>query len=40
MATYTDRRGSGKSANMPSDNAVIVNNDNVAPMFKNEMTRR
>ena len=35
MATYTDRRGSGKSANMASDNVVIVNNDNVAPMFKN-----
>ena len=36
MATYTDRRGSVKSANMSSDNAVIVNTDNVAPMFKNE----
>ena len=36
MATYTDRRGSVESANMPSDNAVIVNNDNVAPMFKND----
>ena len=34
MATYTDRRGSGKLANLPSDNAVILNTDNVAPMFK------
>ena len=34
MASYPDRRGSGKSANMPANNAVIVNTDNVAPMFK------
>ena len=34
MATYTDRRGSVKLANMSSANAVIVNNDNVAPMFE------
>ena len=34
MATYTDRRGSVKSANMSSANAVILNTDNVAPMFE------
>ena len=34
MATYTDRRGSVKLANMSSANVVIVNNDNVAPMFE------
>ena len=42
MATYTDRRGSGKPANMSSDNVVIINKDNVAPMFKEndeEITR-
>ena len=40
MATYTDRRGSGKSANTPSNNAVIVNTDNVAPRFKSENNER
>ena len=34
VASYTDRRGSGKMAMMPSENAVIENTDNVAPMFK------
>ena len=34
MATYTDRRGSGKPANMSSGNSVIQNTDNVAPVFK------
>ena len=34
MATYTDRRGPGNTMNKPSNNAVIVNTDNVAPMFK------
>ena len=33
-ASYTDRRGEGKTAMGQSDNAVIVNNDNRAPMFK------
>ena len=36
LATYTDRRGSGKSENMLSDNSVIENTDNVAPMFKDD----
>ena len=34
VASYTDRRGSGKSAMMPSDNAVIENTDNVGPEFR------
>ena len=34
MASYTDRRGEGKTAVGQSDNAVRVNNDNRAPMFK------
>ena len=33
-AKYTDRRGDGKTAMDMSDNAVIVNTDNRAPMFK------
>ena len=33
-ASYTDRRGEGKTAMGDSDNAVRVNNDNRAPMFK------
>ena len=33
-ASYTDRRGEGKTAMGVSDNAVRVNNDNRAPMFK------
>ena len=33
-AKYTDRRGEGKTAMGESDNAVRVNNDNRAPMFK------
>ena len=33
-ASYTDRRGEGKTAPGVSDNAVRVNNDNRAPMFK------
>ena len=32
-ASYTDRRGDGKSAMQESDNAVIVNTDNRAPEF-------
>ena len=32
--SYTDRRGEGKTAMGLSDNAVRVNNDNRAPMFK------
>ena len=31
MATYTDRRGPGNTMYKSSNNAVIVNNDNVAP---------
>ena len=34
MATYTDRRGPGNTMYKSSNNAVIVNTDNVAPMFK------
>ena len=34
MASYTDRRGEGKTAMGVSDNGVRVNNDNRAPMFK------
>ena len=34
MATYTDRRGPGNTMHEPSANGVIVNTDNVAPMFK------
>ena len=33
-ASYTDRRGEGKTAMGESANAVRVNNDNRAPMFK------
>ena len=33
-ASYNDRRDEGKTAMDVSDNAVIVNNDNVAPVFK------
>ena len=33
-ASYTDRRGDGKTAMQESDNAVIENTDNRAPMFK------
>ena len=33
-ASYTDRRGEGKTATDVSDSAVIANNDNRAPMFK------
>ena len=33
-ASYTDRRGEGKTAMDVSDSAVIANNDNRAPMFK------
>ena len=33
-ASYSDRRGEGKTAMGVSDNAVRVNNDNRAPMFK------
>ena len=33
-AKYTDRRGEGKTAMGVSDNTVRVNNDNRAPMFK------
>ena len=33
-ASYTDRRGDGKTAMQESDNAVIANTDNRAPMFK------
>ena len=36
MATYTDRRGSVKLANMSSANAVIANSDNVAPEFRED----
>ena len=32
-ASYTDRRGEGKTARGESENAVRVNNDNRAPMF-------
>ena len=34
VATYTDRRGPGNTMHKPSDNGVIQNTDNVAPMFK------
>ena len=32
-ATYTDGHGPGKTANMPSENAVVVDNRNRAPEF-------
>ena len=35
-ASYTDRRGDGKTAIGVSDNAVIVNTDNRAPEFKDQ----
>ena len=35
-ASYTDRRGDGKTAMQVSDNAVIVNTDNRAPEFKDQ----
>ena len=38
LAKYNDRRGTSKAAAKQSDNAVIVNTDNRAPMFpKTEM---
>ena len=36
MATYTDRRGPGNTMHKPSENGVILNTDNVAPMFKDD----
>ena len=36
VATYTDPTGTGKSANKHSDNPVIINNDNVGPVFKDD----
>ena len=36
VATYTDPTGTGESANKHSDNPVIINNDNVGPVFKDE----
>ena len=35
-ASYTDRRGDGKTAMQASDRAVIVNTDNRAPEFKDQ----
>ena len=36
VATYTDPTGTGESANKHSDNPVIINNDNVGPVFKDD----
>ena len=34
QATYTDRRGPGQTMHQASANAVIINRDNMAPVFK------
>ena len=36
VATYTDPTGTGKSADKHSENPVIINNDNVGPVFKDD----
>ena len=35
-ATYSDRDGAGKTMHESSTNAVIINNDNVGPVFKDD----